>query len=335
MNTDPDLLSLRPTFLELDQPLDQRRINLEALCEWLENVRVTDRRNAPTVLLSIARALLTPSYRKSDCIPFKAFRDDAFPPTNSDPAPVEALEKKVKLDVIHRWWDDNFEDYLSSIPEGAQPLTFHLDRARPAKYGFKPSDDVATSVTPASEITYKRSLIPDRDVFPPYRILIQDSGIDLGSWRGWLIKGPQLAAIFWITVSAILSVFALLNAPLSQTAALIICWMLASSAIWFFKIKPFLDLFDHRLTLMSDSDMWLYPSADPGQFELKRSEIGGPSRIDLVRYEAKCPACSHPVRLAKGRKTSGDYIIGKCIEHPDDHIFTFDRHKRQGKRITR
>ena len=53
-------------------------------------------------------------------------------------------------------------------------------------------------------------------------------------------------------------------------------------------------------------------------------------KLRVVSYSAKCPICSSRVELENGGKEFHSRLIGRCLEAPDEHIFSFDRTNRTG-----
>lgn len=50
----------------------------------------------------------------------------------------------------------------------------------------------------------------------------------------------------------------------------------------------------------------------------------------LVSYSGICPICNSRVELESGGKEFYNRLIGRCLEAPDEHIFSFDRIKKIG-----
>jgi len=68
------------------------------------------------------------------------------------------------------------------------------------------------------------------------------------------------------------------------------------------------------------------------QLELTRidSTPGAASRLGLVRYAATCPTCGARVQVASGGREFHGRLVGRCLESPDEHVFSFDRVTRAG-----
>ena len=73
---------------------------------------------------------------------------------------------------------------------------------------------------------------------------------------------------------------------------------------------------------------WNEPSA-----QLECFKQGDARIVGLVRYTATCPVCAAAVELRYGEGESRRRLFGCCVEAPQEHVFTFDRVTRHGKRV--
>lgn len=58
------------------------------------------------------------------------------------------------------------------------------------------------------------------------------------------------------------------------------------------------------------------------------------SDVQLVRYTAQCAVCGAEVDVVDGRGEFSGRLVGRCIESPREHVFTFDRVTRFGRRVS-
>lgn len=88
-------------------------------------------------------------------------------------------------------------------------------------------------------------------------------------------------------------------------------------------------LFEDRIVVAPD---WILAWKEFGAtVEINRSKDGdAPSTIHVQRYSAICPICGWMVKLDRGEPDFPRRIIGRCEENPREHIFSFDRSKRNG-----
>lgn len=79
------------------------------------------------------------------------------------------------------------------------------------------------------------------------------------------------------------------------------------------------------------SDVLLGWREDPAQLESFKD--GNARIIGLVRYSATCPVCAATVELRYGEGSERRRLFGCCVEAPQEHVFTFDRVTRRGRRV--
>lgn len=88
-------------------------------------------------------------------------------------------------------------------------------------------------------------------------------------------------------------------------------------------------LFEDRIMIAPD---WMLAWKEFGAtVEISRSkDVGAPSTIHVQRYSADCPICGWMVKLDRGEPDFPRRIIGRCEEHPREHVFSFDRSSKRG-----
>lgn len=63
----------------------------------------------------------------------------------------------------------------------------------------------------------------------------------------------------------------------------------------------------------------------------EKDKKGSPEyRLVLAKYEATCPICGGEVDVGRGRKQFAGRLIGRCINNPIEHIYSFDHVTRKG-----
>ena len=72
----------------------------------------------------------------------------------------------------------------------------------------------------------------------------------------------------------------------------------------------------------------------PNQIELIRRG-DRTAYVRFVRFRAMCPICGSEVEVDDGGKAFGGRLIGRCIESPREHLFSFDRVTRSGYPLRR
>lgn len=98
-------------------------------------------------------------------------------------------------------------------------------------------------------------------------------------------------------------------------------------AFWYLTIRPMLWLLDDRL--VPAPELFVGWKEEPAQLEMAQED--GKRMLGLVRYSGTCPVCAAKVELRYGDGQSRR-LFGRCIESPQEHVFTFDRVTRRGSR---
>lgn len=88
-------------------------------------------------------------------------------------------------------------------------------------------------------------------------------------------------------------------------------------------------LFEDRIIIAPD---WMLSWKEFGAtVEINRSkDANAPSTIHVHRYSANCPICGWMVKLDRGEPDFPRRIVGRCEEHPREHVFSFDRNSKRG-----
>jgi len=88
-------------------------------------------------------------------------------------------------------------------------------------------------------------------------------------------------------------------------------------------------LFEDRIIIAPE---WMLAWKEFGAtVEISRSKTtDAPSTIHVHRYSANCPICGWMVKLDRGEPDFPRRIVGRCEEHPREHVFSFDRGSNRG-----
>ncbi len=88
-------------------------------------------------------------------------------------------------------------------------------------------------------------------------------------------------------------------------------------------------LFEDRIMIAPE---WMLAWKEFGAtVEINRSKNADmPSTILVQRYSAICPICGWMIKLSKGDPDFPHRIVGRCEEHPREHVFSFDRGSKRG-----
>lgn len=310
----------------------RRRADLEHVVKWLGGEIGAGSSVALRVLKAMTEAVQAESVVGD--VPFSAYRDDAFPGENE---PVPALGKRISWPDVMRWWDGRKDEYIRSLPQGARPLRpFSHKRGRLLVYGWREDVDTPDPTVQhlaSSDISYRRTLVARTDVALIFRFLLLDGEVDMQSWRGWMVRTPFIVSVIFTTFATLLIIFIAALRPQAVVSPVGVTAILSTGFIWLWFVRPFLTLTRHRIAILDETSLWMGFGADPAQVELIRDGDGRLSRMDFVRYTAECPICAKQVRLSPGGREHGRHIVGRCMESPDEHVYSFDRWSKEGEAL--
>ena len=153
------------------------------------------------------------------------------------------------------------------------------------------------------------------------------------SWRGLLWLTLLLIPIGYLVLSVLLTLGytysrrPLQTADLASMLLVVVLWW----AIWRSSIRPVIWLIDDRIALASE--LWVGWGEQNAQLELTM-DANNRRRLQLVRYAAVCPICAGTVELRYSQGVNRRRLVGCCNEVPHEHVFTFDRILRTGRRLS-
>lgn len=161
------------------------------------------------------------------------------------------------------------------------------------------------------------------------------TGFKLQGWRRAAFIGYGIGGIAVVGCASLLlwSVLATYFAALSyrDIAALVI---LSGLVAWagYVVLRPFWRLIELRIIMAPDALLSIRERGVQLEAAKEAAEDGSSVRvIRLVRYAGHCPICGELVHLQDGRAEFRGRLVGRCEEHPAEHVFSFDRHTKVGK----
>lgn len=186
----------------------------------------------------------------------------------------------------------------------------------------------------------------ENDVLPPNAIrYTSDLTLEL-SWLGKLFFKQGLIwtdfkrysylswqLIFLISVVVLDFLFWLLlwyrKAPVNGQDLVTLAMAIGFPAGAYWHFSGIFRLFEDRIMIAPDwVPAWKELNAT---VEINRSkDAGAPSTIHVRRYTANCPICGWMVKLDPGEPDFPRRIVGRCEEHPREHVFSFDRGSKRG-----
>lgn len=215
---------------------------------------------------------------------------------------------------------------------GAKRPTLYAIEARAIAVQTLESQAGKASSTPPVDILYIRETTPKPAWWARWFF---SKEFNLTGWRRVLFLTPAILMLL-----AALVVFLVVWLTLSQQSAIStnrILVLVATAAMFGFiawrSIAGVGRLGDKRIIMAPDI---LIGFREYGvQLELTRLDTtpGSASRLGLVRYAATCPVCNAKVQVESGGLEFHGRLVGRCQESPDEHVYSFDRVTRSGKRL--
>jgi len=161
------------------------------------------------------------------------------------------------------------------------------------------------------------------------------AGFALKGWRRYLFLGYGLGGLAFVgCILALLWTIITTQATRLPSSELFTLLLLAGMVTWIGHtfLRPFWRLIDLRIIMAPDALLSLRERGVQLEATKETTADGGSLRvIRLVRYSARCPICGEDVHLQDGRKEFPGRLVGRCDEHPAEHVFSFDRHTKVGK----
>lgn len=207
-------------------------------------------------------------------------------------------------------------------------------RGNPSLYWLElataPEGDTSDSTPePAPSVEYRRSAQGTVKPSLLIRWLMRGGQIRNRSPRGLtLLVGVLIGTLLWgLSLAAVLLALGLTHQPLTSSSLVILLVSLAGFWIgWKQLYEPWFRLLDERVV---KAPHWVAAVLeDPCELEIFRHDKE--RWIRLVRYAADCPLCGGTVELMPGKPDQCLPLVGRCLESPHIHVFTFDRTSLQG-----
>lgn len=110
--------------------------------------------------------------------------------------------------------------------------------------------------------------------------------------------------------------------------------LIATMIVWFGVsiLRPLSVLADRRIIMAPDVLVSFRELHVQLELAREKPEDAEPFKlIRLVRYSAKCGICGETVHLSDGRLEFPERLVGRCEEHPTEHVYSFDRYNKIGR----
>lgn len=202
-----------------------------------------------------------------------------------------------------------------------------VDAPSTARLAHKPT---RTLVEPSpGVITY--DLTPAGEVRPSWlgRLVLGNGKFRTRSFRGVLWAGSFVVVLFVVLFFAFV-IWSMLYSSRPVQARDLALLFITIGLSWYLSVetlRPYLWLVDDRIVRAPSAlAAW---NEDPAQLEMFKEEDH--RIVGLVRYTAVCSICAAGVELRYGYGENRRRLFGRCMESPQEHVFTFDRVTREGR----
>lgn len=247
-----------------------------------------------------------------------------------------------------RWWESRERDFEAWLrKEGATELPYPsrtsgpggkgnrattVLRVRPIEAPIVDADGEGEARDPNLVRYVRDTERPVTLAGPIRRRLFRDGGIRLGTWRDhailWRAYTPMTLVILVGTV-ALISMLGDGRPVLGRDLVMLVL-IPAFAWSWWDSWKPLGYARRYRITALPAE--WLAKGTPPAQLERRRTPEG--EVLEVVRYEAVCPICGSTLQLADGAPERPGRTVGRCIDAPREHVFSYDPVSHEGSRLT-
>jgi len=184
---------------------------------------------------------------------------------------------------------------------------------------------------PSCEISYVQELTLE-PAFWAKPLL--STGFVLSGWRRTTFIGFGVAVIGAVGLALLWTLYAISGTWSSiQVGGVLLLLMFAAMVTWLGTsiLRPFSQLLDRRIIMAPDALVAFRELNVQLEMSREKSETGEPFRlIRLVRYSGKCPTCGETVHVVDGGREFYGRLVGRCEEHPVEHVYSFDRYAKRG-----
>lgn len=306
---------------------------LSVLRDWLKQ------NSSGAKSLLVLRALIEESLKKTR-LPdqHRRFTDEEL----CDAAHVDQFDWRD----VKTWWHNRREEIIRAMQQASLSVQPELirypggGRGNPASTAIlvtplesAAADDLnSDDAAPEGEVRY--CLDPSR----PVRIkgwlrkqIFAGGEIVVGSARHNFLRGrivmSGMAAV--LLALLILSDMMLRSRPIETKEIGVLIMLAIFAKLWWDEWRPVYFARLDRICPLPDE--WLKDDDLPAQLERRRMEES--EILRLVRYVAACPVCGSDLHLAAGDPDRPRRTVGRCLDAPREHVFSFDPVSHRGRRI--
>lgn len=186
---------------------------------------------------------------------------------------------------------------------------------------------------PWTHIEYSRSEVGSVQPSLLLRLIFRNGELKNRSWRGLILLAGLLMGFFLLIAWLVIGLWGAVELDRTLTLrqlgnAVLLCgggWFM-----WAHCFSPWCRLVNDRVIKAPSG--FLAFTEDSAELEMHRNG-DGMKWTRFVRFSGDCPICSGRVLLMKGKPDQRLPIVGRCIESPYAHVYSFDRTRLSGTYI--
>jgi hypothetical protein len=328
---------------------------VQCLIDWIDQLHASGQ------AASAVRALASETMKRADSPQPDQRQFDAL-----DLAQAADTTKTWDYDLAKQWLNRaNMPKFMDARREDL--CTFFRDKGHHAVIIPQKSDTAGRhraywylAVQPLSSEANGKALVPptsetsaaeiESPVNPPGELVYDYSGPDdlrLGP-LGWILLGRQgntptksawgliwagivmaVALLFMLCVVLLWAMTRLQRPVTAGDIASLAMLFMTGALAWRFLARPLIWLMEDRIIPAPE----LLAGFREDSCQLEMPKEGNARYIRLVRYGGVCPVCAGQMELRYGAGSDGRRLFGCCSEAPQEHVFSFDRVTRRGKRV--
>lgn len=215
------------------------------------------------------------------------------------------------------------------IAPGSEQLeTTSEDSIRPST--IEDQRDGRYFATPARqgwELTYTSNDDPKLGLIA--RVFFDGNRAHFSKWRGKALAAWVSSGFLGLTLIAVFIWLGLVLAPQMRAVTFLsgLLFVLVLGAFLYFRYRPWFRAFEDRI---GPAPTVLLALAENRAVQLEVGFDGHDRYLALRRYTGTCPICAAQVYLDDGAPEYQRRMIGRCLDSPREHIFSFDRVSRRG-----
>ena len=289
--------------------------------------------------LLVLRALVEESLKKTHLSDeYRRFTDEEL----CDAADVEPFDWRD----VRTWWRKRSDEIASAMQQAALPVRPELFRDPGGGRGNPACNAILVSSleSAAADESAGDDAVPDGEVRyrveprQPVRLkgtlrkrVFAGGEIKVGSAPHNLLRGRIVTSGMATALFALLILFdmAARSRPLETREIGILILLAIFAKLWWDEWRPLYFARMDRICPLPEE--WLNDDDLPAQLERRRADGG--EILRLVRYSAACPVCGSDLHLADGAPGHPRRTVGRCLDAPREHVFSFDPVSHRGRRI--